>query len=42
MTIIMLKEFATYQGFCELNKQWLYEHNGKTYAIDKQGVHKLS
>ena len=41
MTIIVLKEFATYKGFDELNKQWLYEHNDQIYAIDRQGVHKL-
>lgn len=42
MTIIILKEFATFSHFDELSKQWIYEHNNTTYAIDKHGVHKIN
>lgn len=42
MTRQYLKEFATYVGFDEALKAWIYEHNNKKYAITKNGTKELT
>lgn len=42
MTRVTLLEFGIFSHFDEINKQWIYTHNDKIYAISKDGTKELT